>query len=48
MIPETWTIAIILILIAELIDRCEFYKQLKTITPAKQMTMDLKMMLEKV
>jgi Fe-S-cluster-containing dehydrogenase component/DMSO reductase anchor subunit len=44
-IPETWTMAIILILIAELIDRCDFYEQLKTITPAKQMAMDLEKIL---
>ena len=33
--------SIILILIAEFIDRCEFYENLKTITPAKQMVFDL-------
>ena len=36
-----FTYSIILILIAEFIDRCEFYENLKTITPAKQIIMDL-------
>jgi len=40
-IPGAWTVSIILILIAELIDRCEYYDNLKTITPQKQMVMDL-------
>lgn len=36
-----FTYSIILILIAEFIDSCEFYDNLKTITPAKQIIMDL-------
>jgi DMSO reductase iron-sulfur subunit len=41
-IPGSWTIVISLILIGELIDRCEFYENLKIITPEKQMAADLK------
>ena len=47
-ITDVFTYSIILILIAELIDRCEFYDSLKIITPAKQMVIDLEMLLKKV
>jgi len=40
-IAGLFTFTIILILIAELIDRCEFYENLTIITPAKQMVFDL-------
>ena len=47
-LENTWTISIILIVIAEFIDRCEFYEGLKIITPEKQMAGDLERLLEKV
>jgi DMSO reductase iron-sulfur subunit len=40
-----WPIVFILITMAELIDRCQFYNQLKVITPAKQMMLDLEELL---
>jgi Fe-S-cluster-containing dehydrogenase component/DMSO reductase anchor subunit len=46
--PETWVLSIILILIAEFIDRCEFYEGLKTISPQKQMKSDLENYIERV
>jgi len=44
----TFIYIIIIILIAEFIDRCEFYDSLKTITPRKQMVMDLEKLIQKV
>jgi DMSO reductase anchor subunit len=40
-ITSVLTYSIMLILIAEIIDRCEFYESLKIISPAKQMVIDL-------
>jgi hypothetical protein len=47
-LEDTWTISIVLIVMAEFIDRCEFYEGLKVITPEKQIRMDLKSMVDKV
>jgi len=44
-ISGVFTYCIILILIAEFIDRCQFYENLKIITPAKQMAIDLEELL---
>jgi DMSO reductase iron-sulfur subunit len=47
-LEEARTISIALIVIAEFIDRCDFYEGLKIITPEKQMAGDLERVLEKV
>jgi len=47
-IQDVWTISITLILIAEFIDRCEFYEGLEIITPEKQMQDDLKSFVSRV
>ena len=44
-VPGSYNFCITLVLIAEFIDRIEFYDSLKMITPRKQMMMDLEKML---
>jgi DMSO reductase anchor subunit/ferredoxin len=48
LLEDTRIISIVLIVIAEFIDRCEFYEGLKIITPGRQVEIDLKRFLEKV
>jgi DMSO reductase anchor subunit len=47
-ISGAFTFSIILILIAELIDRCEFYESQKLITPSKQMVIDIEELVKNV
>jgi DMSO reductase iron-sulfur subunit len=47
-LQDMWTLTITLILIAEFIDRCEFYDGLQVITPEKQVKIDLQSYVEKV